>query len=36
MKGFLTGAASAAPKEQHVLAVEFTTMLSLYLKSVFD
>jgi len=36
MKGFLAGAASAAPKEQHVLTVEFTTMLSLYLKSIFD
>jgi AcrR family transcriptional regulator len=36
MKGFLASAASAAPKEQHVLTVEFTTMLSLYLKSIFD
>ncbi len=36
MKGFLAGAASAAPKEHHVLTVEFTTMLSLYLKSIFD
>ena len=36
IKGFLAGAASAAPKEQHVLTGEFTTMLSLYLQSIFD
>jgi Tetracyclin repressor-like, C-terminal domain len=36
IKGFLAGAASATPKEQHALTVEFTTMLSLYLESIFD
>jgi hypothetical protein len=32
----LAGAASATSKEQDALTVEFTTMLSLYLKSIFD
>jgi hypothetical protein len=32
----LAGAASATPKEQDALTVEFATMLSLYLKSIFD
>jgi AcrR family transcriptional regulator len=36
IKGFLAGAASATAKEQQALTVEFTTMLSLYLKSIFD
>lgn len=35
-KAFLAGAASATPKEQDALTLEFTTMLSLYLKSIFD
>jgi AcrR family transcriptional regulator len=36
MKGLLAGAGSATSKEQQALTVEFTTMLSLYLKSIFD
>ncbi|HMF63053.1 MAG TPA: TetR/AcrR family transcriptional regulator [Edaphobacter sp.] len=36
IKGFLAGAASSTFKEQQALTVEFTTMLSLYLKSIFD
>jgi len=37
IKGLLAGAASATtPKERHALIVEFTTMLSLYLESIFD
>jgi hypothetical protein len=32
IKAFLAGAASATRKEQDALTVEFTTMLSLYLK----
>lgn len=36
IKGFLAGAASATAREQQALIVEFTTMLSLYLKSIFD
>jgi AcrR family transcriptional regulator len=36
IKGFLAGAASASSKEQQALTTEFKTMLSLYLKSIFD
>jgi AcrR family transcriptional regulator len=36
IKGFLAGAATATSREQQALTMEFTVMLSLYLKSVFD
>jgi AcrR family transcriptional regulator len=35
VKGLLTAAASAAPKERNTLTVEFTSLLSHYLQSIF-
>jgi AcrR family transcriptional regulator len=36
VKGLMAAAASASPKERNALTAEFTSLLSLYLKSIFD